>query len=233
MDLQTLIELDKELLLWFNGSPSLFLDGLVKTLTTAGTWIPFYVALFYMVLKNNESVQKIMLIVACAGLCVVLAGTFNDTIIKPFVGRWRPGRDPDIGMLVDVVNDYRSGNYGFFSSHACNTFSVAVFMSLLVRHRLFSVFVIGWSLVNCWTRLYLGVHFPGDILCGLVWGSIVGTSVWYFCHRLLGRMSTGMNYISEKYTSTGYAVKDVDVVIVVLVFTLLYAILRACFYLYV
>jgi len=233
MDWSALIEFDKHLLLMVNGSDSLFVDGLAKTLTTAATWIPMYVALFYLVLKNNDSVQKILLIVACAGLCVLLAGTIDDMIVKPTVSRWRPTHDPDIGMSVDVVNGYRGGNYGFFSAHASNTFSIAVFFSLLIRNRLLSAFLIFWSLVNCWTRMYLGVHYPGDILCGLLWGGTVGTLVWYIHQRLSQRMQGSQKYVSCQYTSSGYLVADVDVVISVLVMTFIYAIIRACFFLYV
>ena len=157
MDWNTLISFDKELLLAVNGSASLFLDGLVKTLTTAATWIPLYLALFYLVLKNNDSTKKILLIVACAALCVLIAGSLDDLVVKPLVARWRPSRDPEIGILVDTVNGYRGGRYGFFSAHASNTFSIAVFFSLLIRSRLLTFFLIGWSFVNCWTRLYLGV----------------------------------------------------------------------------
>jgi undecaprenyl-diphosphatase len=70
MDWATLIELDKQLLLWFNGSDSLFLDGMAKTLTTASTWIPMYLALFLMVLKNNDNIRQVLLILAAVGLCV-------------------------------------------------------------------------------------------------------------------------------------------------------------------
>ena len=93
--MEELIHFDKELLLWFNGSNSLFLDSLIMTLTNAKTWIPLYLALFYVVIKSNTSVRDILLVVAGAGLCVLLAGTIDDTIVKPLVGRWRPGRDPE------------------------------------------------------------------------------------------------------------------------------------------
>lgn len=233
MDWNALIEFDKQLLLTVNGSESLFFDGFVKTLTTAATWIPLYVSLFYLVLKNNDSVQKIVLIVGCAALCVFVAGSLDDMIVKPLVARWRPTHDPEIGMSVDVVNGYRGGNYGFFSAHASNTFSIAVFFSLLIRSRLLSVFLIGWSLVNCWTRMYLGVHYPGDILCGLLWGGFVGCAVWFMHYRITIGMNVKQTYISTQYTASGYRTEDVDVVISVLLYTLVYAVLRACFFLYV
>ncbi len=233
MDWNALIELDKQLLLAVNGSDSLFLDGLAMTLTTASTWIPLYLSLLYMVVKNNDTVQKILLILVCAGLCVLLAGAVDDLVVKPNIARLRPTHDPEIGSLVDVVNGYRGGQYGFFSAHACNTFSIALFMSLMVRSRLLTCFLVGWSLLNCWTRLYLGVHYPGDILVGLIWGSIVGTSVWLLHRKISSNWSTGLNFVSEQYTSTGYMTNDIDVVISVFILTLFYAILRACFFLYI
>ena len=231
--MEELIQLDKQLLLWFNGSDSLFLDGLVETLTTATTWIPLYLGLFYLVLKNNDNVQKVLLVLGCAGLCVFLAGSLNDLFVKPWVARWRPSRDPEIAMLVDVVNGYRGGRYGFFSSHAANTFSLAIFFTLLVRSKVLSVAMILWSLLNCWTRLYLGVHFPGDILCGLLWGGVVGTGMWFLHQHIYKKINTQDVYVSTQYTATGYQKSDVDIVICILLLTIVYAILKSCYTLYI
>ena len=231
--MEELIQLDKQLLLWFNGSDSLFLDGLVETLTTATTWIPLYLGLFYLVLKNNDNVQKVLLVLGCAGLCVFLAGSLNDLFVKPWVARWRPSRDPEIAMLVDVVNGYRGGRYGFFSSHAANTFSLAIFFTLLVRSKVLSVAMILWSLLNCWTRLYLGVHFPGDILCGLLWGGVVGTGMWFLHQHIYKKINTQDFYVSTQYTATGYQKSDVDIVICILLLTIVYAFLKSCYTLYI
>ena len=214
-----LIQFDKQLLLWFNGSESLFLDSLITTLTNAKTWIPLYLSLFYVVVKSNQTVRDVFLILAAAGLCVLLAGTIDDTIVKPTVARWRPGHDPQIGMLVDTVNGYRGGNYGFFSAHASNTFSIAIFFSLLMRQRLFTIFMVCWSLINCYTRLYLGVHYPGDILVGLSWGAIVGTSVYYLYRRVLRLTPTS---VPATYTPA-----MCDIPIAVLVLTIVFALLQA------
>ena len=210
--MEELIHLDKELLLWLNGSDSLFMDSLMMTLTNAKTWIPLYLSLFYVVLKSNATVKDILLVLAAAGACVLLAGTIDDTIVKPLVARWRPGHDPEIGMLVDT-DGYRGGKYGFFSAHASNTFSIAVFFSLLMRQRLFTVFMVSYSLINCYTRMYLGVHYPGDITVGLLWGGLVGWSVYKGYCRLT--------------TPAVYTRQLCDIPIAVLCLTLLYAVCRA------
>ena len=188
--MEEIIQFDKQLLLMVNGSDSVLLDYVVLTLTNAKTWIPLYLSLFYVVMKANRNVREVLLILAAAGLCVLLAGTIDDEIVKPLVARWRPTHDPQIGSLVDVVDGYRGGNYGFFSAHASNTFSLALFFSLLMRQRLLTIGLVLWSLTNCWTRLYLGVHYPGDITVGLIWGAIVGYSVY----RLYCRVATPAQY---------------------------------------
>ena len=228
MDMDTIIQMDKQLLLAINGSDSLFVDYLAKTLTTAATWIPLYVSLFYVVVKNNDNFRRIICILACAGLCVLFAGTVDDLLVKPLVARLRPTHDFQIGMLVDTVDGYRGGKYGFFSAHAANTFSIDIFFSLLMRSRLVTLLLVGWSLTNCWTRLYLGVHYPLDILCGLLWGGSVGTGI-YFLYRYVDRrlLHSENDYVSSKYTSSGYRYSDIYIVALVLSLTLIYCILRS------
>lgn len=210
-----LIAFDKQLLLQVNGSDSLYLDRLIRILTNAVTWIPLYISLFYIVIRNNETAAKILLVLAGAGLCVFFAGSIDDMIVKPTVARWRPTHDPEIGLLVDIVDGYRGGKYGFFSAHAANTFSIAVYFCWLVRSKLLSLSLVLWSFTNCYTRLYLGVHYPGDILVGLTWGFIVGTAVYF----LIRRFTPG---------KIRYERRDADIPVTVLVLTLIYALIKAC-----
>jgi len=210
-----LIAFDKQLLLQVNGSESLYLDRLIRILTNAVTWIPLYISLFYIVIRNNETAAKILLVLAGAGLCVFFAGSLDDMIVKPTVARWRPTHDPEIGLLVDIVDGYRGGKYGFFSAHAANTFSIAVYFCWLVRSKLLSLSLVLWSFTNCYTRLYLGVHYPGDILVGLTWGFIVGTAVYF----LIRRFTPG---------KIRYERRDADIPVTVLVLTLIYALIKAC-----
>ena len=224
-----IVALDKQWLLALNGSQSVFLDSLMKTLTTATTWIPLYAALIYLVVKNANDARKVVLTIGGALVCVLLAGSLDDIVVKPLVARWRPARDPEIGMLVDIVNGYRGGRFGFFSAHAANTFSLAIYLSLIIRSRLMTTALVGWSLLNCWTRIYLGVHYPGDILVGLLWGGAVGTGVWYLYGKLMTHIAVPEPFVSTHYTQTGYQHEHIDVVVAVLVFTIVYAILKATF----
>ena len=228
--LNWLQNVDRAALLAVNGSNSLFLDAVVHVLTTATTWIPLYLSLFYIVVKNHNTVQRIAIIVGCAGLCILFAGAVDDLIVKPTVARWRPTHDPVIGTLVDVVDGYRGGKYGFFSAHACNTFSIAIFFCWLVRSKVLSFTLVLWSFVNCWTRLYLGVHFPGDILVGLTWGFTVGTSVYFFYLRVLRKMHVEeVRHISADYTDGGFDRSTCDVPVAVFYFTLVTALLIATY----
>lgn len=225
--MHTFIDIDRSLLALFNGSDSLFMDNLVLTLTSGLTWIPLYFALLYVVIKNNETMKQIMLVVGCVCLCIIISDGVVDFIVKPIVGRYRPSHEPLIKYCVNVVDGVRGTYYGFFSAHASNTCCIAVFFSLLVRNRAFVVAMVTWSLVNCWTRMYLGLHYPSDIVVGLVWGAFVGTFVYYLYIKSYLRIHPDFNYISSQYTSTGYTRIDSDVVILVLVITLLFAVIKA------
>lgn len=210
-----------------NGSHSLFIDGVMVVLTSGYTWIPLYIALFYLVVKNNESVAQIMLVVGCSALCVLVTAGVADLLVKPLVGRPRPSLDPLLKYSVDVVGGMRGSGGGFFSAHAANTFGIALFLSLVVRSRLFASVMVLWSLLNCYTRVYLGLHYPSDILAGLLFGAMAGALTYVLYVRLYLRISPRLNYISSKYTSTGYSHTDIDAVVAVMAFTMIYVVLRA------
>ena len=230
MDIATFETLDRQLLEFFNGSNSVFLDSVAITFTSGLTWIPLYVALLYLVIKNSENMAQFGLIVASVLLCMLLSDGVAEYLVKPYVGRLRPSADPTVKYLIDVVGNYReSTTFSFPSAHAANTAAVAVFFSLLVRNKSLSVMLLLWSVLNCWTRLYLGVHYPGDILVGFLWG-ILSAVVSYGVYRAIYfRLRPRLNYISSQYTSTGYNHEDIDIVLLTGVLLCLYVVLRAVF----
>lgn len=227
MDFSTIQNIDFQVLQWFNGSNNVILDQLALVLTSGFTWIPLYVVLFIVVMRNNETMMQIGLVVGSALLCILFADGFADGIIKPLAERWRPSNDPLVKYSVQVVDNLRMKDYSFCSAHAANTMSIAVFFSLLVRSRMLTITMIVWSLVNCWTRLYLGVHYPLDIATGLLLGSVVGFLVYLLYHRMYRRISPEIKYISNQYTSTGYDHDDIDMIMTVLMLVLVYVEIRA------
>lgn len=226
MDFSKIQDMDMQVLSLFNGSDNIMLDQMVQILTSGLTWIPLYVMLFFVVIRNNETMGQIALVVGSAIFCVLFADGLVDGIIKQLAERWRPSNDPTFKYMVQVVDDIRLKGYSFCSAHAANTMSLAVFFSLLIRSKLLTITLVTWSLINCWTRLYLGVHYPSDILCGMIIGIIVGILVYLLYYKIYLRISPKINYISNQYTSTGYDHDDIDKVMVILMFTLVYVVTR-------
>lgn len=227
MDFSKIQDMDMQVLSLFNGSDNIMLDQMVQILTSGLTWIPLYVMLFFVVMRNNETMGQIALVVGSAIFCVLFADGLVDGIIKQLAERWRPSNDPTFKYMVQVVDDIRPKGYSFCSAHAANTMSLAVFFSLLIRSKLLTITLVIWSLINCWTRLYLGVHYPSDILCGMMIGIVVGILVYLLYYKLYLRISPKINYISNQYTSTGYDHDDIDKVMVILMFTLVYVVTRS------
>lgn len=227
MDFSKIQDMDMQVLSLFNGSDNIMLDQMVQILTSGLTWIPLYVMLFFVVMRNNETMGQIALVVGSAIFCVLFADGLVDGIIKQLAERWRPSNDPTFKYMVQVVDDIRLKGYSFCSAHAANTMSLAVFFSLLVRSKLLTTTLVTWSLINCWTRLYLGVHYPSDILCGMIIGIIVGILVYLLYYKIYLRISPKINYISNQYTSTGYDHDDIDKAMVILMLTLVYVVTRS------
>lgn len=227
MDFSKIQDMDMQVLSIFNGSDNIMLDQMVQILTSGLTWIPLYVMLFFVVMRNNETMGQIALVVGSAIFCVLFADGLVDGIIKQLAERWRPSNDPTFKYMVQVVDDIRPKGYSFCSAHAANTMSLAVFFSLLIRSKMLTITLVIWSLINCWTRLYLGVHYPSDILCGMIIGIIVGILVYLLYYKIYRRISPKINYISNQYTSTGYDHDDIDKAMVILMLTLVYVVTRS------
>ena len=226
MSLQDWIDLDQNLLLKLNGSDSLFFDQLMMGITGTLVWMPAAAVLLFILIKNN-SMRETGAIILFLALAILLADQFSSSFCKPFFGRYRPTQDPLLMHVVDVVDGYRGGSFGFISGHAANTFSLCVFLSLLLRNVWTTCSLILWASACSYSRIYLGVHYPGDILFGLLWGILVGLLAYFGCNYCLRKISPARNFISTQYTSSGYAVADLDVFLSVLYLTFLALVVRA------
>ena len=217
MDANTITDLDKYLLLSINGSDSIFWDGCMKVYTTIAIWIPLILMLLYILIKNN-SFKDFLLLFFSFLLVVVFTDVISSGICKPFFERWRPTNDPELMYLVDIVDDIRGKDYGFTSSHAANSFGIATFMLLLVKNRALTISLIFWASMNAFTRLYLGVHYPGDILAGTLIGVTVGWGMYRLYRYVVKhqKRNAHRDWISTQYTKSGYLVSDVYLFLLVM-----------------
>lgn len=225
MDIQQLIELDKLILMKLNGSDSIFWDGFMYIVTNTKTWIPAAIALLYVIFKNNN-IRRSITILCLIAVVITLADQTASGLCKPLFERFRPTKDPEFMYMVDVVNNYRAGGmYGFISSHAANTFAVATFISLLVRNGIMTFMMYIWALIPTYSRVYLGVHYPGDVFFGLIDGILCGALVYFIYKLVLKKLSLKQRFISNQYTESGYDVQSINVVVLVLLLTYFYAVI--------
>ena len=204
--------IDDNLFPLMNGSDNLYLDSVMATFTSAYTWIPLYLSLVFLVIRNNETMRQILMILFFAVVAVLLSGGIDDAIIKPLVMRIRPLNEPLLGLSVDTVNGVTEKSFSFFSAHSANTFAIATFIGLLVRSNMLTCIMYGWAMLNAITRVYLGVHYPTDILVGMVWGIFSAFIAYGIFYRIYKNISSSRNYVSSQYTVTGYSYIDMDVV---------------------
>ena len=160
--MEDVILLDKELTLLVNSYHSGFFDLFFFLFTSRFIWLPLYAALLWMIFKRQGG--RGLVTVIFVGLIILVADQLTSGLMKPLIARLRPSHDDVMQYMVHVVNDYRGGLYGFASSHAANTFALAGFFAFVVRNRSLSFALFAWALLNCYGRVYQGVHFFGDIV---------------------------------------------------------------------
>lgn len=175
--IETLNGLDADLLLWFNGCHTAFADSFFWMISAKLTWVPFYLVLAYALFRRYGSKNAFIWLIA-AGLTILIADQLCASVLRPVFERMRPSNpDNPLSAAVTVVNDYRGGRYGFPSCHAANTWALTALLIPVLRNRRATVSLILWAVLNCWSRMYLGVHYPGDILAGTVVGVAAGLLV--------------------------------------------------------
>ena len=152
------------------------------------TWIPFMLVIVYCLLRPGNWRHR-LLMVGSVTLLFVLSDFVVSSFIKNVVCRPRPSHDPAVMDLLSYVNGYRGGAYGFPSNHASNGFAAATFLALLLRNRWVTLSAFLWAIGSCYSRMYLGVHYPSDILCGAMLGIVFAIIIFFLYKKAAKRLA--------------------------------------------
>lgn len=186
--LDAIVEFDKGLMLSINGCTNALLDFLMPLISHKYTGIPIYAGILALIIYQwRKSPKSIIIMVAAVLLTFALCDSLSVALFKQTVQRLRPAWDPEIGHLVRML-EYKGGQFGFVSSHASNLFGLATVTSLIVKKRWYTIFIYSWAAAVGYSRVYVGKHFPLDVICGALFGMLVGYLVFKLLVQLFRKM---------------------------------------------
>jgi undecaprenyl-diphosphatase len=182
--LETLNHWDTQLFLFLNGLHSPFMDRVMWFVSGKIQWLPLYLIILGLLIHRFR--WRTAWILLGVAVLITMSDQASVHLFKETFQRLRPCHQPDIAALVHLVNDYCGGQFGFVSSHASNSFAIAVFTGLFLSRRYYWIGILVWATLVGYSRIYLGVHFPGDIMGGALLGSLLA----YGLYRIMTTLKT-------------------------------------------
>jgi undecaprenyl-diphosphatase len=187
--IENLKSIDNAVLLWINSRHSDTLDTVMWNASAKYTWIPLYMVFAYFIIIKYKKTSWLPIVLVV--FSIIITDQSSNHLIKDMVLRYRPSHNLILQSQLHFVNNYTGGQYGFVSSHAANTTVFALFMILLFRNWLVGISLTCWVALVCYSRMYLGVHYPSDILGGMLLGLIVGNVMFRLYKMINGRLMKG------------------------------------------
>lgn len=185
--LETLQNIDTDIFLAINGATTPWLDTFMWYFSGKWIWIIFYIAIAAGIIYRYGWAKGFGILLVI-GLIITVCDQMCGHWVRDSIQRLRPcNLNNPISSMVHIVNGHRAGAYGFPSCHAANSFALATFISLLFRHKAVTIVMLLWAIVTAYSRIVLGVHYPGDLLTGAIAGTLVAVTAYYSSRAIYHR----------------------------------------------
>lgn len=176
--------IDNAILLFINGLHSPFFDGFMKICSDKWIWVPLYSALLWL-FYLKLGLRFTLLALACVTVIIFISDQVSVHVVRSVLPRMRPSNPENpISPMVHLVDGYRSGRYGFPSAHAANVFGLTAYCAWMFRNMRLTLLMVAWAVLVSYSRMYLGVHYLGDLLGGALLGFVAATAVYSVQKRL-------------------------------------------------
>jgi undecaprenyl-diphosphatase len=184
--LEWLLNIDREIFLAINGWNSPFFDKVMFFISGKISWLPLFLVFLWFIIKSYK--KKAWLMLLMAAFVIFMSDQTSVHLFKNVFQRLRPCHDPALEGLVHIVNGKCGGLYAFISSHATNVFAMGTFLTILLPHyrKWMIPLTLVWTLTVIYSRVYLGVHYPLDVIAGSIWGAFLGWILARFTQGLVG-----------------------------------------------
>lgn len=179
--IEQILTTDTDLFLYLNNIHNSFFDVIMRYVSAKLTWVPLYLVVVFFIFKKFK-LKKGLLIFVLIVLAITIADQTSVHLFKNIFQRLRPCFNPSIKNIVHTLS-LPGGQYGFVSSHAANSFGFAIFSLFVFRNRYYTIFILFWAAIVSYSRIYLGVHYPLDI----IGGALLGGFISYFLFTLTKR----------------------------------------------
>ena len=182
--IEWLINIDTSTTIYLNSLHNSLFDSVMLFVSGKLSWVPLYLVLIFFAYKKAENLKVFLIFLVSVAILITIADQSSVKLFKNVFERLRPCHCEQIRNSIHILNNHCGGQFGFVSSHATNMFALAIFLSLFFKNKTVTILLVVWATIVAYSRIYLGVHYLGDVLGGAILGTVIAFIVYYIFKKI-------------------------------------------------